>query len=235
MTSENIRFQSCGETLVGTIDWNIAKDLPTVLCLHGSVPGNRQRSAYLAKPLAEYGVSCLRFDYIGHGESSGDLTKATLHHLIQQAKDALTLMDPHKDLTVMGFSLGGGPALGILPELRIRKLALFAAGAWSDEALHAPYEERSQYHIHRAEQAQNASGLKNLGAFTGNFLSVIGSEDDTIAPQVTKQFIERSAQAASRDFIIIPGAPHILLDWFATHPAEQQELTSRVIRFVTGK
>lgn len=232
--SEDITFQSCGEMLAATIDWNESRDKPTVLFLHGSLPGNRFSSEYIAKPLSENGVSCLRFDYAGHGDSSGTLEKATLFHLAQQAKDALELMAQDKPLTVIGVSLGGGPALELADCANVRSIILIAPGAWSEDGYHASYQERSLYHLNSAEEAERAPGLKKLAAFTGRFLHIIGSEDEIINPEVTRQMHIHSAQASHREFVTIENAPHVLRLWFRDHPQEQKKLVDRIIDFITS-
>jgi esterase/lipase len=231
--SENISFQSCGETLIGTIEWNVNKDKPTVLCLHGSQPGNRGYIEYLTTALAAEGLSCFRFDHAGHGESSGTLEKATLNHLIQQAVDALQFMDSEKPLIVVGASLGGGPALELLERANIGTMILLAPGAWSVEGYDAAYgEERYRYHVSTAEEALRAPVFEKLKKFTGKFLHVIGSDDDVIKPEVTRQMKLNSVNTSISKFIVFEGIGHRFRAWLMDNPKEKDKFVNAVIQFI---
>lgn len=51
---------------------------PVVLALHGAGKAVRGRIRYLADFLASCGYGTVRFDFSGHGESSGQLEEASL-------------------------------------------------------------------------------------------------------------------------------------------------------------
>jgi pimeloyl-ACP methyl ester carboxylesterase len=68
----------------------------------------------------ENGRSCLRFDYSGHGESSGDFTAGTIGAWLE---DSLAVFDSEAKgpQVVVGSSMGGWLALLLVRELRRRK------------------------------------------------------------------------------------------------------------------
>jgi esterase/lipase len=82
----------------------------------------------LAQWARENGRSCLRFDYSGHGESSGDFTAGTISGWLE---DSLAVFDSEAKgpQVVVGSSMGGWLALLLARELRRRKAAGVAPAA----------------------------------------------------------------------------------------------------------
>ncbi len=82
---------------------------PGVLLCNGfqsSMTGNK--AVALQNYCHELGVAFCRFDYRGHGSSSGFFVDCTLSEWIQDASDILTkVMSNHKKVVVVGSSMGG--------------------------------------------------------------------------------------------------------------------------------
>jgi esterase/lipase len=82
----------------------------------------------LAQWARENGRSCLRFDYSGHGESSGDFTAGTIGAWLE---DSLAVFNSEAKgpQVVVGSSMGGWLALLLVRELRRRKAEAAAPAA----------------------------------------------------------------------------------------------------------
>ena len=113
---------------------------PTVVCLPGfmSVMEGTKFSA-LARWAGETGVDLLRFDYFGHGDSSGDFAQGTVS---RWREDVLAAIDRLTEgpLVLVGSSMGGWLAcLAAMarPE-RMQALVLIAPAADFTEALMRP-------------------------------------------------------------------------------------------------
>ncbi|MTB52910.1 alpha/beta hydrolase [Lewinella sp. W8] len=83
-----------------------------VLYLHGNV-GNNRRSLHQTRALQQIGVDLLLIDYRGFGKSEGALT--TEEHLTEDLQEAYDYLREELDyaeenITVVGYSLGSGPA-----------------------------------------------------------------------------------------------------------------------------
>ena len=74
----------------------------------------------LAQWARENGRSCVRFDYSGHGESSGDFAAGTIGGWLE---DSLAVFDSEAKgpQVVVGSSMGGWLALLLMRELRRRR------------------------------------------------------------------------------------------------------------------
>lgn len=95
------------------------------------------KAAALAEWAAERGISCTRFDYSGHGRSSGEFQKATIGDWLEEARAVFTGLT-HGAQILVGSSTGGHIALLLLRDLirndpaqasRIKALVLIAP-AW---------------------------------------------------------------------------------------------------------
>ena len=76
---------------------------------------------------AEHGRACVRFDYSGHGESSGDFTEGTIGQWLEESIAVFTKFAKAPQM-VIGSSMGGWLALLLARELRESKSAAKIAG-----------------------------------------------------------------------------------------------------------
>jgi pimeloyl-ACP methyl ester carboxylesterase len=95
------------------------------------------KAAALAQWAHENGRACVRFDYAGHGESSGDFTAGTIGGWLE---DSLAVFDAQAKgpQVVVGSSMGGWLALLLVRELRRRKTEGKAGGTIAGLVLIAP-------------------------------------------------------------------------------------------------
>lgn len=179
--SETITFRSGDETLVGTIDWNAARDKPTVLSLHGGGESARKRAAPTTEKIAELGFSCLRFDFSGQGDSSDQLRQSSFKKRLAETLDAAAFLDPDKPLTVIGTSMGGPTAVELTRHLNVGTLVLFCPAIYAAQAFDMSFDERLTEILRRPNSYEEAdlSALKN---FSGRFFHILGERKRSSLP-----------------------------------------------------
>lgn len=136
---EAVGVVSGGRTLRGNLVL-AGCDHPAVLFLHGWA-GNRggphQLLTAAARALARDGISSLRFDFSGRGESDGDSGAATLEMMAGDALAAAACLRARsgaRELVLSGICSGGNVAIGVadrLPEaagLFLMSVYPFSAG-----------------------------------------------------------------------------------------------------------
>lgn len=107
---------------------------PAVLLLHGFASTKDEVGdlyKILANALAEKGISSLRIDFRGWGESTFPMEESTTANMLADADEALTYLLHRRDVTrvaVHGFSLGCGTAIE-LAATRPKDIAVM--GLWS--------------------------------------------------------------------------------------------------------
>ena len=100
-----------------------------VILFHGYT-GNKMETnkmfLHISEVLESEGISSLRFDWFGHGESDLNFSEITVDLLLEQAKSILDYATENYDnIYLVGFSMGGYIALNLLDE-RVKKLILIS-------------------------------------------------------------------------------------------------------------
>lgn len=134
----DISIQRDGLTLIGRLERASEDKGPVVILFHGMFfdLGYTEDNLYndIVKRLLKKGLSVVRFDFNGHGKSSGTLENMDLFNELEDAMAILEYvrnLDFVTDIYVLGHSQGGvvgGMIAGIYPDI-IKKLVLIAPAA----------------------------------------------------------------------------------------------------------
>ena len=169
--------------------FNNFDDEKIILFLHGIGPGH---TAYLAeiKEIAKRGYKVLTLDYEGCGSSEGKML-GSLNTPTRNVMELLDYLDLHKEITVVGHSLGGYTALNILNVRSDIARGITLSAFLSIESLVSSmikskflvkgilkYEKKVDF---KYFDLNNLEFLKN----TGKSLLCIHSLDDTMVPYET--------------------------------------------------
>jgi uncharacterized protein len=210
-----------------------ARSYPAVLMLHGFASQKDEvGDMYLreARALAERGVASLRIDFAGTGDSQQPYTDNTWTGMVADAVAAYDWLVASPRVIddrvgILGFSMGSKVGLGLLAERP--DVAAFAS--WSG----ALYDGIPDGYIGLYPEAQaNGSVVLDLGfavvelslawfdtmiastpltdasGYTGPLLAVAGSEDTTVDPSVSVNFLA-TLDSPDETLQIIEGADHI--------------------------
>lgn len=133
--SETIEFKNVGDSIVlqGTLTYpnTESKSYPAVVLMHGSGKNSRDYTVYghktflvMADYLSRNGISVLRYDKRGCGESEGDFDEATYNDFASDGWSAVQYLKDRKDIDfytigIAGHSEGGttGPMVAAKHEL----------------------------------------------------------------------------------------------------------------------
>ena len=92
-----------GHTLVGDV---IPDDpVPQVLVLHGAGDSHRGRFQWLREYLFAREISSVAFDFVGHGDTGGDLKSSSLGSRTRQACCIVKALNIQQPLAVIGASM----------------------------------------------------------------------------------------------------------------------------------
>lgn len=223
-----------------------------VLMLHGwnsnmdEVGGLYQQ---LALNLEKQGIASLRISFTGEGAQSNYIVTSTFDSRVAQAKAAFEFLResyPDASYGVVGFSLGGLTAMGLLKDYpdAFSTMVLWSAAermgingdpnydAAAMRAMRegsAVYKDFVDFTLTR-EHLSSFVGVDvhhNLAAFHGSLLSIRGDKDFLPSPE--RRWFDVSP-STDKSFLMIGGANHIfnVLDEPAkSYPARLLEATSR--------
>ena len=102
-----------------------------LFCLHGAGASNRFRFDRLRKRLFMKGVSSCAFDFIGHGETSGELAHSSLRERTEMATEVIrgyALKD--QPIVIVAASMSGYTAIRLLEQFDVRLLVLIVPAAY---------------------------------------------------------------------------------------------------------
>ncbi|MGO4886765.1 alpha/beta hydrolase family protein [Anaerobacillus sp. MEB173] len=165
------RIQIKGKVNIGatmSYPYTVDEKAPAVLLIAGSGPGNRDGNQpslelnlykLIAESLTDAGYISLRYDKRGVGESEGDLARAGMWDLVDDAESALNYLreHPHVDenrIFVLGHSEGTMLATALNERTPVSGLILIAGAGDTIESA-TKYQRELAY-----EEMNNETGLK---------------------------------------------------------------------------
>ena len=179
------------------------KDAPIVVMCHGfhSSKDNPITSRALAQKLVESGLSVLRFDFTGHGESQGNIDEITPLYALNDLKSAIKTLGKKK-IAIYGSSFGGYIALLYATDHPILALALKSpVSDWSQVQISNDRGKRFRQETENINIYQKA---KNIKAPT---LIIHGDQDDVV-PLAQSQRLYKYLGSAIKKLEIIKSANH---------------------------
>lgn len=201
----------------------MAGDPPAYVYLHGlSSVRTGEKSNVLLERACRRGRGFARFDFRGHGESSGNMTDITLTDLVDDTTAVLRKAGPS---ILVGSSLGAlvaawtaarnadlavgltmlAPALGFLPEIRRSRQKNQPVELRDAEGAELAFSQRA---IEDAVRYDEDALPKMLRMPT---LIVHGELDDSVPFQLSQRFFE-SLRHNRKELWIVPGGSHRLND-----------------------
>jgi len=189
--------------LAGDLAWEPCR----VLVLHGAGTSSRERFRRLRSGLHAEGLPTCSFDFIGHGETGGDLGRSSLKERTLQASRVIEtcLTEP---LSLIGASMSGYTAVKLTRLHEIENLVLVVPAMYTPEAYEVPFNGGFTAIIRAHRSWERSDAWEILRGFRGRLL-VVAAEHDTVIPsEVVRQAYESATQARFRDLYIVPGASH---------------------------
>jgi len=167
--------------------------------------------------LEEEEISSIRFDWLGHHESDGDLASIGYDDLLQQAKEVFAYANKtYKKIIVLGFSMGGALAIKAL-SLKPDRLILISPAINMGEILMAISYRANKIN----DYVFDANGLKLGKDFITSFqdlnyyedlnnyhqpvLLIQGTKDASVPISLTKELCANHPNAS---LIEVKGANH---------------------------
>ena len=194
---------------------------PRVLVLHGAGNSNRGRFQLLREELFAEGISSAAFDFVGHGDTGGDLKSSSLSSRTLQAcrvVDALNLQQP---LSVIGASMSAYTAVKLLDHYDIKSLILLVPAMYTAQAYSIPFNRGFSDIIRQPQSWVQSDAWRLLADYKGRLL-IVAAENDRIIPRdVIDRIYDSAVHAAGRELYIAPNASHfVFTDLRENDPAE---------------
>ena len=214
-----IRVNFEAHTIIG--DVFLLNDSPRVLVLHGAGNSNRGRFQKLRGQLYDRRISSAAFDFVGHGDTGGDLKSSSLLSRTRQAcrvVDALNLQQP---LSVIGASMSAYTAVKLLEHYQIKNLILLVPAMYSSRAYSIPFNRGFSEIIRQPQSWIQSDAWRLLADYTGRLLIVAAENDQVIPRDVINRIYDSAVNSTERQLYFAPNASHfVFTDLRAKDPRE---------------
>lgn len=230
LKAEPFALPYAGRQLIGE---RLAPAVPRreLLILHGAGQARRAHHADLRTSLAADGVASTAFDFIGHGDTGGELAGSSLASRMEQAGRVVTTL-PVGPLALLGSSMGAYVALRLLEQVNCTHLVLVVPGVYTPQAFEVPFGPEFSAVLRQPDSWRDSDAWSRLAAFRGHLLIVVAERDEVIPPEIPQRLLDAAVNAASRTVHVVPAAPHRLSGFFTDQPAAADAFHAEVRRLL---
>ena len=183
---------------------------PQVLVLHGAGNSNRGRFQMLREELFAKGISSVAFDFVGHGDTGGDLKSSSLSSRTRQACRIVDVLNLQQPFAVIGASMSAYTAVKLLEHFQIKSLILLVPAMYTSQAYTTPFNRGFSDIIRQPQSWVQSDAWRLLADFRGRLLIVAGENDQIIPRDVINRIYDSAVIAAERKLYIAPDASHFV-------------------------
>ncbi|MFO3904871.1 alpha/beta hydrolase [Enterobacter hormaechei] len=177
-----------------------------VLMLHG---GGKDRTVfYKYRALLDtLGFGTTLFDFVGHGETGGDLHESSLCSRTAQA-EAVIAFQGQAVTGCIGVSMGAYNALQLSKTVQFHSLILMVPGIYATPAYEVNFGPEFSAIIRKEISWAQTDAWGIAAEFTGNML-IIAAENDVIIPaEIPERLFSSASCCRQKKLLVIPGADH---------------------------
>jgi pimeloyl-ACP methyl ester carboxylesterase len=195
--------------LIGDIISNSSP--PRVLILHGAGNANRGHFRWFREQLLMHGISSAAFDFVGHGDTGGELKSSSLLSRTRQASSVADWLNIQQPFSVIGASMGAYTAVKLLEYYQIESLILIVPAMYTASAYTVPFNAGFTDIIRQPESWEYSDAWNLLSGFRGRLL-IIAAENDKIIPKgVINKIHDSAVNAKERNLFVAPRTSHTVL------------------------
>jgi pimeloyl-ACP methyl ester carboxylesterase len=218
-------------TIVGDI--LSRNDAPRVLVLHGAGNSNRRRFQMLREELFVEGITSVSFDFVGHGDTGGDLKRASLSSRTRQACTVVDSLNLKQPFAIIAASMSAYTAVRLLEHYQIKNLILLVPAMYAAQAYSLPFNGGFTEVIRQPQSWIQSDAWRLLADYTGRLLIVAGENDRIIPRDVVSRIYDSAVNAAERTLYIAPGASHfVFTDLRKNDPEEFDNVFGQICNFL---
>lgn len=177
-----------------------------ILMLHG---GGKDRTVFYKYRmlLDSLGFGTTTFDFLGHGETGGDMHDSSLLSRTMQAKAVIDYLETEVTCCV-GVSMGAYNALQLSREVSFRSLILMVPGVYIPTAYNINFGPEFSNIIRKPLSWAQTDAWDVAAEFSGRLLVIAAENDNVIPAEIPERLVSSAANASARERITVPGADH---------------------------
>ena len=202
---------------------------PQALVLHGAGRADRAGFRLIREKLFAKGVSTCAFDFIGHGETGGELLGSCLQERTHQVLAVLRHQPLEHPMAVIAASMGAYTAVKLLEHVNIQTLVWLVPAMYTRRAYAVPFGPQFSQVIRQPQSWVDSDAWDILNRFTGRLLVVAGENDAVIPADVIQRIYDSAENVAKRVLYVAPAASHFALTDLLQRDPEEFERVLQMI------
>lgn len=211
---------------------DIIGDIPTVLFLHGAGTANRLRFQGFRKHLNVAGIDSFAFDFIGHGDTGGDLQKSSLENRTKQVQAVVEYVGLAQPINIIAASMSGYTALKLTEVMEIKSIFFLAPGLYDKKAYTVPFGDGFSDIIRAENSWQNTDAWEILSKYKGKIVIYTAEHDQVVPKDLTDKMYASAVNASYRETYVIKEATHPLGKWLEEHPSDLEVVANHTIEII---
>src|SRR3989344_217760 len=207
-------------------------DKSHLLCLHGGGPIGRKRFDKLREALFNKKMSSCAFDFIGHGETAGDVTASSLKSRVEQALAVIKSQALSQPLSVIASSMSGHISIKLTKFLDIENIILLAPAVYTSKAYSVSFGPKFSEIIREQYSWRHSDIWEFLKDYRGNLLIFAAEKDQIIPNEVIKRIYNSATNTNTKEIITFKNATHPLIEWLDKHPNHLEQVSDRIYHVI---
>ena len=205
-------------TLIGDIISNACP--PQVLILHGAGNANRGHFRLFREQLLIHEISSAAFDFVGHGDTGGELKSSSLLSRTLQASSVVDYLNIQQPFSMIGASMGAYTAVKLLEYYPIKSLILLVPAMYTSTAYTVPFNAGFTDIIRQPHSWEHSDAWDILSGYKGRLLIIAAEKDKVIPIGVINKIYDSAANAKERKLYVAPRASHLVFTDLRTNNPE---------------
>lgn len=203
---------------------------PSWLFLHGAGQADRTRFEKLRQLFLGGNIPSCAFDYIGHGETGGDIYSTSLSSRTDQTRAVIESQNLHAPLSIVAASMSGYTAIQLTTFYEIQNLVLLAPAVYTSKANSLLFSPQFTEVIREAQSWQKSDAWEILRQYKGSLLIFAGGHDQVVPREVVEKLYRSAEQANIKEIITVKDANHPLGKWLDEHPEDLNLVFSTIVK-----
>jgi pimeloyl-ACP methyl ester carboxylesterase len=207
-------------------------DAVQLVLLHGAGLGTRDRYRHFRTCLAQRSIGSLAFDFVGFGETGGDIGESSLKGRTEQACAVIDAREIRPPFCLLGASMGAYTAVKLSEIHAVDSIILFVPAMYDAAAYAVPFGKAFTRVIRKPNSWVASDAWRILASFRGRLLLVVAGRDDVIPDDVIRRIYDSAVNASAREICVLPQSPHLLVHYLSQNRQECERVLDLVQRYV---
>lgn len=181
-----------------------------IIVLHGAGKSSRVTFSRLREYLCLHGISSSSFDFVGHGETGGNIQETSLQGRTDQAAAAIkhTCQEP---LDLIAASMAGYSAIKLTELFTVENLVLLVPAVYTLQANSIRFGPDFSTVIREPNSWINSDAFETLSNFAGSVTIIAAEFDEVIPLKLIEQLYASASNTKKRTLHIVPNSSHLSL------------------------